>query len=55
MMMSESRRNEFIYKEWRPTKDSAALSDEVKAFRRGGGADEFYILLNGTVMDGLGI
>jgi hypothetical protein len=54
MILSESRRNEFIYKKRQPTKDSVAPADEVKAFRRSEGADEFYILLKGTVIDGLG-
>ena len=60
MISSDSRRNEYIYKD-RP-KDSSALAasrkgsatDAVKAFRRYEGGDEFYILLRGTIIDGLG-
>jgi Diguanylate cyclase, GGDEF domain len=66
MILSDSRRNEYIYKE-RPianedseTPASASGSAKeiateiVKAFRRNDGGDEFYILLRGTVIDGFG-
>ena len=60
MISSESRRNEYIYKD-RP-KDGSDLrssrkgspASAVKAFRRYEGGDEFYILLRGSIVDGLG-
>jgi GGDEF domain-containing protein len=59
MVTNTGRRNEFLFKS-RPIKDrekpadEATPKDEVKAFRKNSGGDEFYILLEGTIMDGLG-
>ncbi|HEX6197355.1 MAG TPA: GGDEF domain-containing protein [Jiangellaceae bacterium] len=59
MISGDSRRNEHIYKD-RPINsgsrgsNSGSASGAVKAFRRNAGGDEFYILLRGTVIDGLG-
>ena len=62
MVTLSSRRNETLFKR-RPDK---VLSDEgfdhphsnsietVRAFRKNSGGDEFYILLEGTIVDGLG-
>ena len=60
MISEDSRRNEYIYKN-RPTNSRVkraaspgAPTDAVQAFRRNDGGDEFYILLRGNVIDGLG-
>jgi GGDEF domain-containing protein len=55
MVSSSSRRNEFLFKS-RPLNADAEPrpKDEVKAFRKGSGGDEFYILLEGTIIDALG-
>jgi hypothetical protein len=60
MISQDSRRNEYIYKN-RPKNSrvkgaasTGAPTDAVQAFRRNDGGDEFYILLRGSVIDGLG-
>lgn len=60
MVTASSRRNEFLFKE-RPLKGSPksapaeeVIRNEAKAFRKYSGGDEFYILLEGSVLDGLG-
>ena len=59
MVTISSRRNEFLYKK-RPStqKDEETKapesSEDVKAFRKNSGGDEFFILLEGTILDGLG-
>ena len=55
MVSSSSRRNEFLFKS-RPLNADAEPrpKDEVKAFRKSSGGDEFYILLEGTINDALG-
>jgi GGDEF domain-containing protein len=60
MVTTSSRRNEFLYKK-RPAIEDIKKSErstdsdaEVKAFRRNSGGDEFFILLEGTIVDGLG-
>jgi len=60
-VMMASRRNESLFKK-RPTSTSAGEPDEltrvgeenVKAFRKNSGGDEFFVLLEGTIVDGLG-
>jgi|RhiMethySRZTD1v2_1073278.scaffolds.fasta_scaffold00148_4 GGDEF domain-containing protein len=54
MVTDSGRRNEFLFK-IRPLTDSRENPEnEVKAFRKNSGGDEFFMLLEGTVMDGLG-
>lgn len=60
MISSDSRRNEYIYKS-RPTVEAPKRAagggsplDAVEAFRRNDGGDEFYVLLRGSIVDGLG-
>lgn len=61
MVTMTSRRNEFLFKK-RPINapsgktEEAVRADEenVKAFRKNSGGDEFFVLLEGTIMDGLG-
>jgi hypothetical protein len=60
MISDDSRRNEYIYKS-RPILSSSELSplgqtaaDIAGTFRRNDGGDEFYVLLYGTIIDGLG-
>jgi len=52
MLLQESRRNEYVIK--RRPKLNDVDSVEIQTFRRNAGGDEFYLLLNGTVADGLG-
>jgi GGDEF domain-containing protein len=55
MVSSSSRRNEFLFKSRPLNPDAEARpKDEVKAFRKSSGGDEFYILLEGTIIDALG-
>lgn len=57
LVTASSRRNEFVFKRRptpRPSTGEVAEEDDVKAFRRNSGGDEFFILLEGTVVDGLG-
>ena len=60
MVTSSGRRNEFLFKkrplsaEKEKNDGPMAGEDDVKAFRRNSGGDEFFILLEGTVVDGLG-
>ncbi len=56
MVASKSRRDEFVFKK-RPVTNWEKLNEEgesVKTFRKYSGGDEFYILLEGTIVDGLG-
>ncbi len=60
LVTDSSRRNEYLFKS-RPLKDPQQKSrPEVKpvdidrAFRKNSGGDEFFVLLDGTVIDGLG-
>ena len=60
MVTTSSRRDEFLFKK-RPFSESTEEKvkpikgeDDVKAFRRNSGGDEFFILLEGTIVDGLG-
>jgi GGDEF domain-containing protein len=56
-----TRRDEFLFKK-RPIgtpqnkgdEKTGQEDDEVKAFRRNSGGDEFFVLLQGTIVDGLG-
>ncbi|MBI4516562.1 MAG: GGDEF domain-containing protein [Deltaproteobacteria bacterium] len=56
-----TRRDEFLFKK-RPISAATEETDEgtrvevddVKAFRRNSGGDEFFVLLQGTIVDGLG-
>lgn len=57
MVTNSGRRNEFLFKS-RPLRDSqeeyegdVRAKDEVKAFRKNSGGDEFFILLEGTIID----
>jgi GGDEF domain-containing protein len=52
MILSTSRRNEYVIKRRPYVPDADKI--EVQAFRRYSGGDEFYILLHGSVADGLG-
>jgi len=59
-VMISSRRDEFLFKK-RPFNENVETKenvdgedDNVKAFRRNSGGDEFFILLEGTIVDGLG-
>lgn len=57
MVASKSRRDEFVFKK-RPITMQENLKDEdknVKTFRKYSGGDEFYILIEGTIVDGLGL
>lgn len=59
MVTISNRRNEFLYKKRPPTQKheepkAADGTEDVKAFRKNSGGDEFFILLEGTVLDGLG-
>jgi GGDEF domain-containing protein len=57
MVSTKSRRDEFVFKKRPqiPENISDKKDDEnVKTFRKYSGGDEFYILLNGTIIDGLG-
>ncbi len=56
MVASKSRRDEFVFKK-RPIanqENSNSDRENVKAFRKYSGGDEFYILIEGTIVDGLG-
>jgi hypothetical protein len=60
MVTVSGRRNEFLFKK-RPLlekidtgKTRAHGDEEVKTFRRNAGGDEFFVLLEGSVVDGLG-
>lgn len=55
-----TRRDEFLFKK-RPldsarekTGEGSTFEIDVKAFRRNSGGDEFFVLLQGTILDGLG-
>jgi GGDEF domain-containing protein len=50
-LLDSSRRNEYVIKR-RPLQEGDNL--EIQAFRRNAGGDEFYILLKGPFVDGLG-
>jgi hypothetical protein len=60
MVTISGRRNESLFKR-RPLNEQPEKSapgekheDDVKAFRKNSGGDEFFILLEGTIIDGLG-
>jgi hypothetical protein len=56
MVSSKSRRDEYVFKK-RPIITQETPNDEgknVKAFRKYSGGDEFYILIEGTIVDGIG-
>ena len=60
LVTDSSRRNEYLFKS-RPLKAADAQSrselkpvDVVRTFRKNSGGDEFFVLLDGTVIDGLG-
>jgi GGDEF domain-containing protein len=55
MVSRSGRRNEFLFK-LRPAKeaDPSSVQEEAKTFRKNTGGDEFFVLLEGTVLDGLG-
>jgi GGDEF domain-containing protein len=55
MVSRSGRRNEFLFK-LRPAKEGgpSSVQEEAKTFRKNTGGDEFYVLLEGTVLDGLG-
>jgi GGDEF domain-containing protein len=50
-LLETTRRNEYVIKR-RPPQEADGL--EIQAFRRNSGGDEFYILLKGPFVDGLG-
>jgi GGDEF domain-containing protein len=59
MVTNTGRRNEYLFKrrpfnESEEPADHADGRDEVKAFRKNSGGDEFYVLLEGTIIDALG-
>jgi GGDEF domain-containing protein len=59
MVTESGRRNEFLFKKrpenlQRTPTEEVEVKDEVKAFRKNAGGDEFFILLEGTIVDGLG-
>lgn len=55
MVTESGRRNEHLVK-LRPLVDERVLKEplDIQAFRKSSGGDEFFILLNGTIIDGLG-
>jgi GGDEF domain-containing protein len=58
MVDEAGRRNEYLMKR-RPLLDEGSATgplqaETISAFRKNSGGDEFYILLNGTIIDGLG-
>jgi GGDEF domain-containing protein len=52
MILQNSRRDEYVIKRRPGVEDADSL--EIQAFRRYSGGDEFYILVRGSVADGLG-
>ena len=58
MVTATSRRNEYLFKrrpfKYDDSKPVHADTDDVKAFRKNSGGDEFYILLEGSIAEGLG-
>jgi GGDEF domain-containing protein len=58
MVEEEGRRNEYIMKRRPLVPENVANKsfeeEDVMAFRKTAGGDEFYILLKGTIIDGLG-
>lgn len=58
LVADSGRRNEYLFKS-RPLedtkeKDLPTTKDEVKAFRKNSGGDEFFMLIEGSVIDALG-
>lgn len=50
----DSRRSEYIYKRREGKPQFSLEKMDAKAFRKAGGSDEFFVLLNGDVSDALG-
>lgn len=56
MVSKSGRRNEFLFKLRPDDEDETPTpsNERAKTFRKNTGGDEFYVLLEGTVLDGLG-
>jgi GGDEF domain-containing protein len=54
MVHVEARRSEFLYKSRPDRSETLAPMETAKAFRKVEGGDEFFMLLEGPVIDGLG-
>ena len=54
MVSRSSRRNEFLYKLRPEVEGPSSVQEEAKTFRKNTGGDEFFVLLEGTVLEGLG-
>lgn len=54
MVFSKARRDEHLYKRRSDVEIDNDRQQNAKGFRKASGSDEFFMLLDGTVLDGLG-
>jgi GGDEF domain-containing protein len=55
MVFEKSRRDEYVYKRRSAIETERDLDQNAKGFRKASGSDEFFLLLEGSVIDGVGL